>query len=130
MRAFVCFDGARGQRYALDVAHTGRVLPFTPLLPLPAPQPGVLGLVRDDGELLPVLALLGDTGRHVLVVQAGTGRFGLLVEAVTAVVRLREEELRPPPRGQDRSLVSAVAGGPGADALVLDPELVGEALAR
>ncbi len=129
MTALVCFATPDGQRCALDVHDAGAVVRFATLEPLPAPRAGVLGLLRSGEELLPVLGAAGARGRHVVVVHATAGRFGLLVDEVTAVVRVREEQLGPPPRGQERPVVRAIAGGAGAGALVLDPDVLGEGLA-
>jgi chemotaxis signal transduction protein len=128
VKALVCFDTASGQRCALDVAHAGRILPWTALEPLPAPLPGVLGLLRTADGLLPVLGVLGETGAHIVVVRAGAEHFGLLVQSVTAVVRVADELLLAPPRGQERAVVRAVAGGAGDGALVLDPDVLAQGL--
>lgn len=130
MKALVCFETPDGQRCALDVRDAGGVVRFSALEPLPAPLPGVLGLLRSGEELLPVLGPPGATGRHVVVVRAAEARFGLLVGEVTAVVRIADEQLGPPPRGQERAVVRAVAGGAGAGALVLDPDVLAEGLVR
>lgn len=128
MIALVRFETPDGQRCALDVAHTGAVLVPDGLEPLPAPLPGVAGLLRHGGDLLPVLAPLGRPGTHVLVVESGETRFGLLVATVTGVVHVRDEELADPPRGQALALVRAVAGGAGEGALVLDPDVLARGL--
>lgn len=128
MIALVCFETPEGQRCALDVAHAGAVLVPGELEPLPAPLPGVAGLLRHGGDLLPVLAPLGRPGSHVLVVEAAGERFGLLVTAVTGVVRVRPEDLTDPPRGQALAVVRAVAGGAGEGALVLDPDVLARGL--
>lgn len=128
MIALVCFTAPDGQRCALDVAHTGAVVALGELEALPAPLPEVLGLLRVGGERLPVLAALGRPGSHVLLVDAGAGRFGLLVGAVDGVVRVRPEELTEAPRGQARPVVRAVAGGAGHGALLLDPDVLAEGL--
>lgn len=120
MNALVCFEAGAGQRYALDVSDAGEVVPFEGLELLPAPLPHVLGLLRTGEAVLPVLGALATTGSHVVVVRAGAERFGLLVGVVTAVVRLRDDELGPPPAGQAEGLVRAVAGGAAGGALVLD----------
>jgi chemotaxis signal transduction protein len=130
VRAFVCFEAGAGQRYALDVADSGGVFPLEPLEALPVPLPEVLGLLRTGGDLLPVLGALGATGRHVVVVRSGTERFGLLVDEVTAVVRVRDEQLSPPPNGQAEDVVRAVAGGAGRGALVLDAGVLSTRLRR
>jgi chemotaxis signal transduction protein len=110
--------------WAVPVAATRGVVEPGTLRPRPSPAPGVLGLLDHQDEALPVLAAAGETGRHVLVLDAAGTRFGLLVERVTGVVRLAEAEVDPPPAGQAEPLVTGVVRRPGAEALVLAPEVL------
>jgi chemotaxis signal transduction protein len=77
-----------------------------------------------------VLTVLGPDGSHVVVVRTDDAQFGLLVGSVTAVVRVEDDQLGPPPRGQARDVVRAVAGGAGRGALVLDAGLLAGRLRR
>lgn len=117
-----------GTQWAIDVRHTRRVLAAGPLTPLPAPLPGVAGLMRDTpgAPALPVLSALGaGEGEHVLELDVDGHRFGLLVDEVLGVVRSDTVLIGPAPKGQDEAVVSGTAG----DALVLDATALARGLA-
>lgn len=111
---------APGGQFALPVDLVTEVRSAAELTPLPAPRPGVVGLMSHDDDALPVLSLLGAAGRHVLVVQDGTVTFGLLVEEVTGVHRIDDDEVGPPPPGQDRAVVAGVVNDEMGLVLLLD----------
>jgi chemotaxis signal transduction protein len=95
------------------------VLPAGELRPLPSPAPGVAGLAEHQGGALPVLETFGPGG-HVLVLEHAGERFGLLVEEVVGVVRVRDEEVEPAPAGQHERLVEGILRRDGEQLLVLD----------
>lgn len=102
---------AAGRGYAIPVDAVHGVLPHGPLDPLPAPHPGVAGLLPEPSGALPVIAPFGETGEHVLVLRGARGRYGLLVDEVERVVRVADEEVGPPPQGQADPLVTGLVGG-------------------
>jgi chemotaxis signal transduction protein len=99
---------APGGQYALPVDNVTEIRTAADIARLPAPRPGVVGLVSVDGEALPVLSLLGATGQHIVVVEDGDETFALLVEEVLGVSEVPESNLGPPPAGQDRAVVASV----------------------
>jgi chemotaxis signal transduction protein len=106
--------------YALPVEDVTEVRSAADMTPLPAPRPGVAGLVpRADGALT-VLSVLGATGDHVIVVDEGSTTFGLLVDEVTEVARIDDELIGPPPKGQAGAAVSGVIQDEGELVLLLD----------
>ena len=106
--------------YALPVEHVNEIRSAADMTPLPAPRPGVAGLVpRADGALT-VLAVLGDSGEHVVVVSDGPETFGLLVDEVTAVSRIEDDLVGPPPVGQAGGTVSGVIQDDDGLVLLLD----------
>lgn len=115
MRAIVRFR-AQDRRYAVDVAAVGGVLPHEGVDPLPAPRPGVLGVLGPEHERLTVIAPFGDDGEHVLMLLGDRGRYGLVVSEVERVTRVADTEIGPAPDGQDQAVVVGVVG----DALLLD----------
>lgn len=92
------------------------------IVALPDPRPGVLGLLRPDREALPVLAPFGTQGAHVVVLDCGTRRFGLLVERVLGLTRVPDSAIGPPPEGQADALLRATADLPDGRILILDVE--------
>ena len=106
--------------YALPVEHVTEVRSASDMRPLPAPKPGVAGIVpRAEGSIT-VLSVLGDEGGHVIVVDDANLTFGLLVDEVTAVVRVEEDRIGPPPQGQAGGTVAGVIHDEGELVLVLD----------
>ena len=114
--------------YALPVEHVTEVRSAADVRPLPAPRPGVAGIVpRADGALT-VLSVLGEAGTHVIVVDDANLTFGLLVEEVTAVVRVEDDRIGPPPQGQAGTAVAGVIHDEGELVLVLDALALRETL--
>jgi len=119
MRTIVCFRTPGGE-YAVPVEHVTEVRSADGMLPLPAPRPGVAGLIHRGDEALPVLAALGSTDGHIVVVDDGTISFGLLVLEVTGVRRVDEAAIGVAPTGQDRAVIAGVIAGPGDPVMLLD----------
>jgi chemotaxis signal transduction protein len=103
--------------FAVAVEHVVEVRNATSLVPLPAAAPGVAGLLRRGDDALTVLTALGAGDGHILVLDVGDGAFGLLVEEVRGIVTVGEQDVDPPPRGQQSETVSGVVRG--LDELVL-----------
>lgn len=87
--------GVAGHQYALPLERTREVLPRAALNPLPEPPPGVLGLLRLRGELLPVMDLRQRLGfppavphidHRIVVVDVGRLNIGLIVDGVDGLV--------------------------------------------
>jgi chemotaxis signal transduction protein len=119
MRTIVRFRTSEGD-YAVPVEQVSEVRSAAALTPLPAPGPGVIGLMSRGDEALPVLAIFGASGRHVVVVDEGSLSFGLLVDEVTGVQMIDEARIGAPPLGQDRTLVSGVVNDAPGVVLLLD----------
>ncbi|MCW2546389.1 MAG: hypothetical protein JWN96_849 [Mycobacterium sp.] len=94
--------------FAITVDHVLEVRRTTGLVPMPSPGPGVVGLLPRATDTLTVLTLLGSGREHVLVIDAGKGLFGLLVEEVSGILSIDEREVEPAPRGQSSDLVSGL----------------------
>jgi chemotaxis signal transduction protein len=110
MMAMVRFR-AGGASYAIPVDDVRQVRAADDLAGLPSGRAGVAGLIKQEGEALPVLSVLGPSGRRLLVVEAGGRRFGLLVEEVSGVAQVDERSLGPPPEGQDERSGGALVTG-------------------
>jgi chemotaxis signal transduction protein len=112
------FFRAAGTDYAVPVGNVREVRSRAGLLPLPAPRPGVVGLLSDGGKALTVIAPLGD-GAHVLLLDHDDASFGLVVGEVTGV-DTPTGTVGPPPAGQVDHLVSGVITMPAGLVLVVD----------
>lgn len=126
METMVRFDSG-GTAYGVPLLSARSVRTTEGLIPLPEPAAGVAGLIPGNPPLT-VISPLRATGGHILVMEAGQKRFGLLVDRVTGICRVAEDEIRPAPEGQDRSLVSGSFDSEGVLVLIADPIELGAQL--
>jgi chemotaxis signal transduction protein len=119
VRKLVRFRSTEGA-YAVPVEKVVQVRSAGELRSLPEPRSGVAGLLRQGDEAVTVLSLGGAVGEQVLVIDDGGLTFGLLVAEVLGVQSVRDDEIRPPPPGQDRATVAGVLAGDDGLVLVLD----------
>jgi chemotaxis signal transduction protein len=87
---------------------------------LPDPSADVAGIIPGEPPLT-VISPLRSAGGHIIVIEAGEKRFGLLVDEVTGLERVDDADIRPAPRGQDRPLVSGTVDSGEHLVLVADP---------
>jgi chemotaxis signal transduction protein len=106
--------------YALPVEDVTEVRSAADVTALPAPRPGVAGLVPMPDGALTVLSILSQTGGHVIVVDEGSLTFGLLVDEVLDVVRIDDELIGPAPPGQAGEAVAGVVRDDSGLVLLLD----------
>jgi chemotaxis signal transduction protein len=128
VRTIVQFEAGDG-RYAVAVDEVSEVRPAVGLTALPAPRPGVAGLMQRSGDALPVLEVLSSAGKHIVVIERGARSFGLLVDEVTGVQAVAEDRFSPPPAGQDHAFVSGVLNDERGLVLLLDVDLLANRLA-
>ena len=126
-RTLVGFRTSDGH-YAVPVEHTREVRAAGGIVPLPAPRPGVVGLLQRGDDALPVLDALGQGSKHVLVLEAGGQPFGLLVEEVSGVVTVGDTEVGPPPPGQEDAVITGVVSLGESLLLLVDADALAAAL--
>ena len=119
MKAMVCFRTAQGS-FALPIESTLSVTTTTHLIDLPFPRLDVVGMLPGDPPIT-VLATFGTGGAHVVVAVSDGLRYGLQVTEVLGVRRFEDEQIGPPPAGQDGRLISGMIRGSGELTLVVDP---------
>lgn len=94
------------QEFCIDVMSVREIRGWTPATPLPHSQAFVRGVINLRGAVLPIMDLavrLGfpqaeTMGRHVIiVVQVNQQVVGLLVDAVSDILTVGDEEVLPPP---------------------------------
>lgn len=127
MISMVRFRAGDGE-YAVAVADTREVRSTAGMVSMPSPGHGVVGLLAREDEALTVASLLGAGGSHVLVLDPGSGAFGLLVHEVLGVFAVDLDTVGPPPTGQRDKLVSGSLMGPEGLVFVLDAGAVARAL--
>lgn len=99
------------RQYAVPVEHVTEVRSASDLTPLPESRAGVAGLMRRGDDAITVLSVVGDhrdAGEHIIVIDEGGLTFGLLVDQVTGVHVVADDQIGPVPPGQDRETVVGV----------------------
>ncbi len=128
----VCCLTVGAGSYVVDIRRIEEILPAPGLTVVPGAPAFIEGIVRLRGDVIPVVDArkrLGVTsnavkGRAKLVVcRVGRRRVGLLVDAVTHVLRVAEDDVRPAPVAAApgvRPFVLGVCGDAKALKLLLD----------
>ncbi len=106
------------EEYAVAIDHVREVLRAPAITEVPRAPANVLGVVTVRGEVVAVvdtrarLGLAGDrsTAARIVIVDAGDGPLGLLVDAVTSVVRLPRGSIEPCPQGIATGAADCVTG--------------------
>lgn len=95
-----------GERYALDITHLKEIIKVPSILRVANASSEVLGLIDLRGSLLPVIDIRPALGlppaereeESRILILNGEGRdIGVLVDEVTEVVVMREDQIEPPP---------------------------------
>jgi purine-binding chemotaxis protein CheW len=119
----------RGQALALPVSAVKETLTARPLTRVPFAPPALAGLINLRGDVVAVLSLArilegllgpgpgdgsgeGRRGRHIVLLRgAGPGaRCGLLVDQLTATLRLDPGDIRPAPSTLPEAAAACVRG--------------------
>jgi purine-binding chemotaxis protein CheW len=95
-----------GQDYGIDILSVREIRGWTRETPLPNASTSVRGVVNLRGQVIPIfdlrIRLNADaptpTASHVvIIVEASAGQYGLLVDAVSDIVTLSDDDLQPVP---------------------------------
>lgn len=127
-RELLCFE-IEGEPYAVPVDAVREIVRLGPVTPIPRVDPAVRGVVSLRGELLQLIDLRQRLGlsraelssrSRILVVGATDGvGAGLLVDAVSEVVRVPEAAIEAP-AGGEAGLVSGLCERDGRFLSLLD----------
>ncbi len=107
------------EEYAVAIERVREVMRSPPITEVPRAPAPVLGVVTVRGEVVPVfdprrrLGLAGVPAgerSRIVIVDAGEGPCGLLVDRVASVVRLRPGSIEQPPQGLSAVSAESLAG--------------------
>ncbi|WP_395665406.1 chemotaxis protein CheW [Methylocella sp.] len=107
------------QEFCVDIMSVREIRGWTPATALPHAPGFVRGVVNLRGAVLPIVDLAARLGfppaeptpRHVIIVaQIGRQLVGLLVDAVSDILSVREEQLQPTPDVASEAARSFVRG--------------------
>lgn len=107
------------QSFGLDIMAIREIRAWTPTTRLPHVPHYVAGVVNLRGTVLPVVDLaarlgwepVSPTDRHVIIVAQIDGQLrGLIVDAVSDIVTVQDEDLQPPPSAGNETVVPHLEG--------------------
>jgi purine-binding chemotaxis protein CheW len=94
------------QEFCVNIMSVREIRGWTPATPMPHAPPYVMGIINLRGAVLPIVDLSARLGmqeaepsaRHVIIVAQVKSRIaGLLVEAVSDILTITEENIQPVP---------------------------------
>lgn len=106
VREYLTFTAA-GQEYGIDILSVREIRGWTIETPLPNSPAAVRGIINLRGQVVPIYDLRIRLGAErsvpsaihvVIVVEAASGFYGLLVDAVSDILSVADRELQPVPR--------------------------------
>lgn len=107
------------QSFALDIMAIREIRAWTPTTRLPHVPHYVVGVVNLRGTVLPVVDLAARLGweavvpseRHVIIVaQVGGQLRGLIVDSVSDIISVQDDQLQPPPGTESEQVVTHLEG--------------------
>ena len=115
-RRWISFSLA-GQSYGVDIGRVREVLAEVQIEPVPGAPPAVLGVINLRGQIVTVLDLRAWLGRaptskvlRVMVLERAGAMLGLAVDAVSDVLRLVPEDIKPVPRSGEGERTDFIEG--------------------
>ena len=135
-RQYITFSCA-GQTFGIDIMSMREIRNWSPVTPLPAQKPDVLGIIEIRGRVIPVhdLALrigcsaerrTGQEGQVILVLYINGRDMGLLVDSVSDIIEINAEDMLPVPQieGSAAKFLAGIARQGDNLVAILDEEIV------
>jgi len=134
-REYIAF-GVDGDEYCIDIMIVKEIRGWTQATTLPHSPDFVYGLINLRGTVLPVIDLAARLGlkrtepssRHAIILISLEGRVvGLMVEAVSDILLVSDNEMHPTPNvmnGDAQSFVKSVLARDGRMIRLLDAERI------
>lgn len=123
-----------GERYAIRAPDVAAVIHVPPVTRMPGLPGWVIGVGSWRGRVLALVDLRAPLERpvtrlpssaRVVVLGLDAAEVGLVVEAVTGLTPIADEDLAPPPSANPAALLRGIVGrGPGGPVAVLDSAAV------
>lgn len=119
----------RGQSYAVPIESVREINRMCEIAPVPQTPPYVAGVINLRGKVIPVIDLrlrfdfpLSTITKEscIIVIESKHGQVGTIVDAVSGVVDLRQDEIEPPPHlGNDENLSFIIGMGKTAQEVII-----------
>lgn len=109
----------KGQPYGVPIEAIREINRVTDITPVPQTPPFVAGVMNLRGKVIPVVDLRMKFGmeetahtKHtcIIVIESDTGHVGMIVDAVSGVIDLTEEQIEPRPVMGEESRLAYVIG--------------------
>jgi len=122
-----------GLHFVVDASHVKEIITNHSITQLPKLPPFIKGVINLRGQIIPIIDMRLRMGRPeieygdeacVIVIDVNSVQVGLLVERVSHVAKIREEDISPPPVKNKQELVSGITKVDEVVYLVLDCELI------
>lgn len=122
VREFVAF-GLGEEEYAVDIARVREIRSFTASTPLPEAPAHVLGVVNLRGTVVPIMDLRARFGQEpvapdlqtvVIILEFGQRSVGLVVDAVSDILRVETSNIQPAPEYESEPSAN------GVEALIIE----------
>ena len=124
-----------GEHYGIDVGCVREIITWQEVTRVPRTPPFVEGIINLRGHIIPVLDLRRrfglaaaerDRATRIVVVEIGTAVVGLVVDAVSEVLRLPGEAIEPPAEilAVDATFIEGIARSGDRLILVLQPDRI------
>lgn len=93
------------ETYGVDIAAVREIIPIRKIVPVPRAPDFVEGIINLRGRVIPVLDLReqfgfqkvqGDPNQRIVLAEDNGESIGVIVDSVSAVMRVPEEEIEPP----------------------------------
>lgn len=120
---FISFTLGKDE-YAIDIMAVREIKGWTDTTPLPNQAPHVLGVLNLRGAIVPILDLRSRFGQGltettpmhvVIIVNVGERTFGILVDAVSDILTVEPEEIKPVPENEKNGSQAYLNGIINAD---------------
>lgn len=92
------------ETYGVDIASVREIIPVQKIVSVPRAPDFVEGIINLRGRVIPVLDLRkhfgfeqkkGDPSQRIVLVEAGQESIGVIVDAVSSVLRISDESVEP-----------------------------------
>jgi purine-binding chemotaxis protein CheW len=108
-----------GENYGIEIGQVREIIRKREITPMPRQPPYVEGVINMRGTIIPVINLKkrfgfqGDasTHSHAIIVESTHGLVGMLVDAVSEVIRVYPDQIHPAPsmmRGINRDYLRGI----------------------
>jgi purine-binding chemotaxis protein CheW len=135
-RQFITFTCA-GQSFGVDIMSMREIRNWSPVTPLPAQKPDVLGIIEIRGRVIPIHDLAmrigcrterqaGHEGQVILVLSIRGHDMGLLVDTVSDIIEIKSENVLAVPQieGSAARFLAGIARQGDTLVAILDEETV------